>query len=85
MLEDPLVEALVASAQQGQGRFGGELVHQRVIEQPPARIQRDHAPLLGERRRVDAVAGLQRRLDHVDAQHHPGAAAERGVVDLAGR
>src|SRR5262249_24105308 len=30
------------------------------------------------------VALTQRRLHHVDANHHPGATAVRGVVDLAG-
>ena len=33
-------------------------------------------------RAVAAVRGLERRVDDVDAQHHPGAAAVRVVVDL---
>ena len=52
-----------------------------VVEQPPAGGQGDHAPLLAQLDRVDPVAGAQRRLDHVDAQHHPRPAAEWDVVD----
>jgi hypothetical protein len=36
VLEDALVEALVATTQQRQGRLGGELVDERVVEQAPA-------------------------------------------------
>ena len=85
MLDDPLVEALVAAAQQRQLRLGGELLDHPVVEHPPARRQRDDPPPRADRDRVLAVAGAQRRLDDVDPQHHPGAAAERRVVDLAGR
>ena len=41
-------------------RLGRQLGRQRVVEQPPARGQRDHAPLLAQLDRVDAVAGAQR-------------------------
>ena len=85
MLDDPLVEALVAAAQQRQLRLGRELLDHAVVEQPPARGERDHAPALAHRDRVLAVAGAQRGLDDVDAQHHAGAAAERRVVDLPRR
>ena len=85
MLDDALVEALVAPAQQRQLRLGGELLDEPVVEQAAARRERDHPPALAQRDRILAVAGAQRRLDHVDAQHHPGSAAERGVVDLPGR
>ena len=40
--------------------------------------------LLAQLDGVDPVARAQRRLDDVDAQHHPRPAAERDVVDLAG-
>ena len=49
VLEDALVEALVAAAQQRQLRLGRELVDERVVEQPPARGQRDHPPALAQR------------------------------------
>ena len=44
----------------------------------PCRRQR-HDP----GRAVAPVRGLERRVDDVDAQHHPGTAAVRVVVDLA--
>ena len=55
----------------------------RVVEHPAAGRQRDHAALRAQLDRIDAVEAAQRRVHHVDAQHHPGAAAERRVVDLA--
>src|SRR3954447_24208233 len=82
VLDDPLVEALVAAAQQGECGLGGELVDQRVVEQPSGRRQRDHAPLLGQLHRVDPVAGAQGGLQDVHAQDHARAPAERRVVDL---
>ncbi len=85
MLDDPLVEALVAPAQQRQRRLCGELVDERVVEQSASRRERDHAPALAQQHRIDPVVRAQRVLDDVDAQDHPGAAAERHVVDLAGR
>ena len=63
--------------------FGRECVGERVVEQPPAGRQRDHAPALAQLDGVGLVAGAQRRLDDVDAQHHPRPAAERDVVDPA--
>ena len=84
MLDHALVEALVATREERQRGLARELVDERVVEQPPGWSQRDHPPLLAELDRVTAVARAQRRLDHVDPQHHPGAAAERSVVDLAG-
>src|SRR5690348_4193358 len=84
VIEDALIEALVASAEQRQLLLLRQLVHERVVEQTAARGQRDHPPIAGQRYRVDAVAGTQRGLDDIDAQHHPGAAAERHVVDLSG-
>ena len=82
VLDDALVEALVAPAQQRQRGLAGELLHERLVEQAPARRQRDHAPAPAQLDRVDAVAGAQRGVEHVHAQHHPRAAAERRVVDL---
>ena len=85
MLDDALVEALVAPAQQRERLLRGELVDPAVVEQPAARDQRDHAPLRAQLDRVDAVEAAQRGVHDVDAQHHPGAAAERRVVDLPAR
>ena len=79
----PLVEALVAPAEQGQLRLGGELGRQRVVEPAPARGQGDHAPLGRQLDRVDRVARPQGRLHHVDPDHHAGAAAVGRVVHLA--
>ena len=84
MLEDPLVESLVAAAQQRQCRRRRQLVDERVVQHHASRVQRDHRPLVAQLHGVAAVARAQRRLDHVDAQQHAGAAAERRVVDLAG-
>ncbi len=77
MLDDALVEALVAAAQQRQRRLGRQLVRETVVEQPPARCQRDHPPAASQLDRVDAVVGAQGAVQDVHAQHHPGAAAER--------
>ena len=83
MLDDALVEALVAPAQQRDRRLRGELVDEVVVEHPAAGRQRDDAPLRAQVDRVDAVEAAQRRVHDVDAQDHAGAAAERRVVDLA--
>ena len=47
VLDDALVEALVAAAEQRERRLGGELVDERVVEHPAAGRQRDDAPLRG--------------------------------------
>ena len=83
MLDDALVKALVAAAQQRDRRLGGQLVDQRVVEHAAAGRQRDHAPLAPQVDWVLVVDALQRLVHDVDAQHHPGAAAEGRVVDLA--
>ena len=61
-------------------RLSGELLHQRLVELAALWRERDDA--VGRKLAVD---GLERRGDDVDAQHHPGAAAVRVVVDLARR
>jgi hypothetical protein len=48
VVDHPLVEALVASAQQGDGLLPRERVGERVVEQPAARGQGDHPALLLE-------------------------------------
>src|SRR4051794_24655747 len=83
VLDDPLVEPLVAAAQQRDRRLLGQLVDERVVEHPPARREREDAPLRAQRHRVLAVDAPQRVVHDVHAQDHPGAAAERRVVDLA--
>ena len=83
MLDDALVEALVAAAQQRDRRLGGELVDERVVEHPARRASGPSRVARAQVDRVDAVEAAQRGIHHVDAQHHPGAAAERCVVDLA--
>ena len=64
-------------------RLGRELVDEAVVEHPPAGREREHAALVAQVDRVDAVEAAQRGVHDVDAQDHPGAAAERRVVDLA--
>ena len=74
-----LVEALVAAAEKGHVRLGRQLVREPVVEQPAGGREQNDPRLL-----AISVGGLQRRVDDVDAQHHPGAAAVRRVVHLAG-
>ncbi len=83
MLDDPLVKALVAPAQQGQGRLGRKLLHVALVEHPSLGRKRDHASVLAHLGRVDPVMSSQGGVHHVDAQHHSGAAAERRVIDLS--
>src|SRR4051794_11901691 len=82
VLDDALVEALVAAGQQRDGGLGGQLVDEAVVEDPPARGQREHAPLVAQVDRVDAVEAAQRLIHDVHAEDHAGSAAERRVVDL---
>ena len=63
----------------GDPRLDGQLFDERLVELAALRRERDHAS-----RGCLAVDGLERRRDDVDPQHHPGAAAVRRVVDLAG-
>ncbi len=82
MLDDPLVKALVAPAQQGQGRLGRQLLHVALVEQPSPGGKRDHPSALAHLSRVDAVVSLHGGVHHVDTQHHSRAAAKGGVIDL---
>jgi len=79
VLVDAVVEALVASAEQRQVRLGDQLVGDLVAQHRPGRREQ-HDP----RPRPPAVGGPQGGVDHVDPQHHAGAAAVGRVVDLAG-
>jgi hypothetical protein len=81
MLADALVDALVAAAEQGEMRLGRELGDQVVVEPPPRGAEHDH-PGAG---RCVAVRRAQRRVDDVDAKHHPGSAAVGSVIHLAAR
>jgi len=83
VLDDALVKALVAARQERERWLRGQLVDERVVEQPSAELERDHPPLRRQLDGINFVAGAQRRLHDVDAQHHPRPAAERRVVDLA--
>src|SRR3954453_18070693 len=79
MLDDPLVEAFVAAAEQCQLALLRQLPGQGVVQAAPGGRERNHPPP----RRCLAVASLHRRLHHVDADHHSGAAPIGRVVDLA--
>src|SRR3954452_18385398 len=83
VLDDALVEALVAPAQQRDGRLARQLVDERVVEHAAARREGDDAALVAQVDRVLVVDALQGLVHDVDAQDHAGAAAERRVVDLA--
>src|SRR4029079_551991 len=78
MADDALVEPLEPRGEKRELGFLRELLDERLVEKPPLRRQR-HDPC----RAAAAVRGLERRVDDVDAQHHPGTAAVRVVVDLA--
>ena len=78
MDQDALVEALEAGREQGQALLGSKLLDDRLVQLAPLRRQGDHA-MVGHA----AVDGVKSRRDHVDAQHHSGAAAVGLVVDLA--
>src|SRR5579862_2403054 len=84
VVEHPLVEPLVAAAEQAQRTLGrSQLGRHRVVEAAAPRRQRDHPhplPHLVDRCRIRL---LERRADHVDADHHAGTAAVGCVVDLA--
>ena len=83
VLEDALVEALVAAAQQRQRGLAGELARRAPRRAAARRARaRSRAGCSRSSHRIDAVVGAQRAVEHVHAQHHPGAAAERRVVDL---
>ena len=82
VLDDPLVEALVASAQQRQRGLAGQLVDERVVEQRARRARARSPAAARAARRGRCRSGRAARVDHVDAQDHAGAAAERRVVDL---
>ncbi len=78
VLADPVVDSLVATAQERQMRLGGELGGEPVVELPAGRREHDGPRGPGP----IAVGGLERRVDDVDAQHHPGTAAVGRVVHL---
>ena len=77
-LDHALVDALEAAAEQRDARARGELAHARLVERPAARRQVDQRRPGPRRRRAE------RRVQHVGAHHHAGAAAERRVVDACG-
>ena len=82
MLEDALIEALVASAQQRQRGLGCELSRKRVVEHARARRERDHPPALAQLDGVDRIARAQSAFHDVYAQQHARPAPEGRVVHL---
>ncbi len=77
MVEDPLVEALEPSGQEGEGRLPGELLDEVLIQLPALRRERDH-PVVGR----SAVDGVECGSHDVDTKHHARPAAVRVIVDL---
>jgi hypothetical protein len=67
MLDDALVEALIATAQQRDGRLGGELLDEPIVEDATAGRQRQHAALVAQIDGIDAIEPAQRRVHDVDA------------------
>ena len=72
MFDDALVEAFEARRQQRDGRLGGKLLDERLVELTALGRERDHA-----RRPVVAVDRIECRGDDVDPQHHSRTAAVR--------
>jgi hypothetical protein len=54
VLQDALVEALVAPAQQRERRLGRELLHPGVVERPATRSERDDAAAVAQLHRIVA-------------------------------
>src|ERR1700694_1434426 len=72
---DPLIDALVPSADQIEVFVAGQLADQPLVEQFTLWRQQDHRPFAHSR--------AHRFEDRLRLQHHPRAAAIRHVVDLA--
>src|ERR1035441_9695376 len=82
VLEDALIKALIAAAQQRQRGLGRQLVDETVVKRPPPGRKRDHPTLLAQPHRVHTVVGAQRAVHDIDAQQHPRSAAKWRVIDL---
>ena len=74
-VDDALVDALVAAAQQDEAGGGGVALGVGLGEGAAARGEEHARAVVGD--------GGQGGVDHVGAHHHAGAAAERGVVHRA--
>ena len=73
-LEQTLVEALEPAAKQDRARPGGEVAH--------APLRQCAAPAWRERDRWSRVRdAVERRRDHIGAQHHARTSPGRGVID----
>src|SRR5216683_482057 len=71
---DPLIDALIASADQVEVIVAGKLAYQPLVEQFALRREQDHWPFAGAR--------PHRFEDRLRLQHHPGTAAIGDIVDL---
>src|SRR6202521_2534918 len=71
---NPLIDALIPSADQIEVILAGKLAHQPLVEQFTLRRQQDHRPF--------ARARAYRFEDRLRLQHHPRAAAIGDIVDL---
>ena len=71
-VDDALVDAFVAAAEQDEAGGGGVALGVGLGEGAAARGEEHARAVVGD--------GGQRGVDHVGAHHHAGAAAERGVV-----
>ncbi len=75
VLTNPVVDALVASAQQAETVGRRQLVGECLVEPTPARAEQEEWP-----RRRDGFDGLE---DRLRPHHHAGATTERRIVDRA--
>src|SRR6185437_10600189 len=83
VLDDALVEALVAPAQEGQCRLQRKFLHIALVQYSPAWRKRNHTPSIANASPVHPVVGAERSVHHIDAQHHARATPARCVVHLA--
>ena len=75
VLAHPVVDALVAPAEQGEPLRAGQLARQGLVEPAARRAE--------EVERSHGLGGLDAGEDRLGPQDHPGAASEGGVVDGA--
>ena len=77
MLAHPVVDALVAAAQQAESVESGQLVRHVLVEAPPARTQ--------QQQRTRWIVGFYGVEDRFGPQQHAWSAAERSIVHAAVR
>ncbi len=82
-VDDALVQALVAAAQQRRAGAVGPLAHQRLVDAATSGCEQHDGACGHARIRARARHRDQRALQRLGQHHHARAAAERAVVDAA--